>query len=65
VGAIVPEPSDGAGGGAEVAAKGGPVQRKDGARHAAGRTAAVAVDHAEIRDGMGKWRSCLWSGDRF
>jgi hypothetical protein len=65
VGAIVPALSDGVGGGAEVAAKGGPVQRKDGARHAAGRTAAVVVDHAEIRDGMCKWRSCLWSGDRF
>ena len=38
------------------------MERKDGARHAAWRAAAVAVDHTGICGGAGKWRSCLWSG---
>jgi hypothetical protein len=64
MGAAVPASSGGAGGGAGVAAKGGPMQRKDGARQAAECAAAVALNHARIRGGMGQWRSCLLSGRR-
>jgi hypothetical protein len=55
----VPTLSGGVGGGAGAAAKGGPVERKDGARQAARRAVAVAVDHAGIHGGAGEWRSRL------
>jgi hypothetical protein len=62
VGAALPAASGVVGGGAGAVAEGCLVETKDGARQAAGSAAAVAMDHARIRDGAGKWRSCLWSG---
>jgi hypothetical protein len=59
VAAAVPTPSGRAGGRAGAAAKGGPMERKDSTKQAAGRATAVVVDHAGIHGSASEWRSRL------